>query len=141
MQTGTAGQALMTTSSPATIDIRNFSFFYDTFQALDGISLTISQKRITALIGASGSGLGHRGDNEHGAHQQHTEIPQADADAEHEINAADVHSGCTRQLWRLPHMVLRDWSAISVRDLLEEAHRHPVEDYTSLVPDAVSPER
>jgi ABC-type bacteriocin/lantibiotic exporter with double-glycine peptidase domain len=54
-KTGTAGQVLVR-SSPATIDIRNFSFYYDTFQALDGISLNISQKRITALIGASGSG-------------------------------------------------------------------------------------
>ena len=39
-----------------TVDIRNFSFFYGAFQALDGISLRISEKRITALIGASGSG-------------------------------------------------------------------------------------
>jgi len=38
------------------IDIRNFDFFYDTFQALDGISLRIAERRITALIGASGCG-------------------------------------------------------------------------------------
>ena len=45
----------VSTPSPA-VDIRNFSFFYDTFQALDGISLRISERRITALIGASGCG-------------------------------------------------------------------------------------
>ena len=45
----------VSTPSPA-IDIRNFSFFYNTFQALDGISLRISERRITALIGASGCG-------------------------------------------------------------------------------------
>jgi phosphate transport system ATP-binding protein len=47
------------TPSPAgvpAIEIRNFSFFYNTFQALDGISLQLSERRITALIGASGCG-------------------------------------------------------------------------------------
>jgi phosphate transport system ATP-binding protein len=38
------------------VDIRNFSFYYNTFQALDQISLGIAERRITALIGASGSG-------------------------------------------------------------------------------------
>jgi phosphate transport system ATP-binding protein len=45
-------------SSPTrtAIDIRNFNFFYTTFQALDDISMAISERRITALIGASGCG-------------------------------------------------------------------------------------
>jgi phosphate transport system ATP-binding protein len=38
------------------VDIRNFSFFYGSFQALDDISMRVAEKRITALIGASGSG-------------------------------------------------------------------------------------
>jgi phosphate transport system ATP-binding protein len=40
----------------ATIDIRNFDFYYGAFQALDGISLSIAERSVTALIGASGCG-------------------------------------------------------------------------------------
>src|SRR5215475_8887201 len=36
------------------IDIRNFNFFYGAFQALDSVNMAISEKKITALIGASG---------------------------------------------------------------------------------------
>ena len=38
------------------IDIRNFSFFYGAFQALESVNFAISTRRITALIGASGCG-------------------------------------------------------------------------------------
>src|SRR5262249_94390 len=38
------------------INIRQFSFYYGSFQALDSINMPIPQRRITALIGASGSG-------------------------------------------------------------------------------------
>jgi phosphate transport system ATP-binding protein len=43
------------TDRPA-IQIRDFNFFYGSFQALDGISMSVSERRITALIGASGCG-------------------------------------------------------------------------------------
>jgi phosphate transport system ATP-binding protein len=56
MSPTTNNQPISTTHCRTAIDIRNFNFFYDTFQALDGISLSISERRITALIGASGSG-------------------------------------------------------------------------------------
>ena len=56
MPTPTPPEASPLASSRVAIDIRNFNFFYDTFQALDGISLRVSESRITALIGASGSG-------------------------------------------------------------------------------------
>jgi len=48
--------AAQPTLEPSAIDIRNFNFFYNTFQALDDISMSIAERRITALIGASGSG-------------------------------------------------------------------------------------
>ena len=38
------------------IDVRQFSFYYGDFKALDQISLSIPRGRITALIGASGCG-------------------------------------------------------------------------------------
>jgi phosphate transport system ATP-binding protein len=38
------------------IEIRNFNFYYGDFQALDDISLLISENKITALIGPSGCG-------------------------------------------------------------------------------------
>jgi phosphate transport system ATP-binding protein len=41
---------------PSEIDVRDFSFFYGNFKALDSINLRIPRGRITALIGASGSG-------------------------------------------------------------------------------------
>jgi phosphate transport system ATP-binding protein len=41
---------------PAEIDVREFSFFYGDFKALDSINMRIPQGRITALIGASGCG-------------------------------------------------------------------------------------
>jgi phosphate transport system ATP-binding protein len=56
MQAGTAEQPPSTTSGPTAIDVRNFSFYYDTFQALDAINMTVEERKITALIGASGSG-------------------------------------------------------------------------------------
>jgi phosphate transport system ATP-binding protein len=40
----------------AEIDVRDFSFYYGSFQALDSISMVIPSKRITGLIGASGCG-------------------------------------------------------------------------------------
>jgi len=43
-------------SNPPEIEIRDFNFFYSSFQALDSISMTIPERRITALIGASGCG-------------------------------------------------------------------------------------
>jgi phosphate transport system ATP-binding protein len=42
--------------SPPEIEIRDFSFYYGSFQALSSISMTVPERRITALIGASGSG-------------------------------------------------------------------------------------
>jgi phosphate transport system ATP-binding protein len=38
------------------IDVRDLSLFYGTFQALKSVSLSIPEKRITALIGPSGCG-------------------------------------------------------------------------------------
>jgi phosphate transport system ATP-binding protein len=38
------------------IEIRNFSFFYGPFCALDSVTLPIAERQVTALIGASGSG-------------------------------------------------------------------------------------
>jgi phosphate transport system ATP-binding protein len=38
------------------IDVRDFSFFYGTFQALINLNLPIREKQITALIGPSGCG-------------------------------------------------------------------------------------
>lgn len=38
------------------IEIRNFNFYYGDFKALDDISLSIKENRITALIGPSGCG-------------------------------------------------------------------------------------
>src|SRR5215467_3443132 len=38
------------------LDVRQFSFYYGDFQALDAINMSIPQGRITALIGASGCG-------------------------------------------------------------------------------------
>jgi phosphate transport system ATP-binding protein len=38
------------------IDVRNFNFFYGTFQALDDITMGFAEKRISGLIGASGCG-------------------------------------------------------------------------------------
>ena len=38
------------------IEIRNFNFYYGDFKALDDISLSITEKKITALIGPSGCG-------------------------------------------------------------------------------------
>jgi phosphate transport system ATP-binding protein len=52
----TTGAASAESSLPLAIDVRNFSFYYATFLALDGISMPISERNITALIGASGSG-------------------------------------------------------------------------------------
>lgn len=40
----------------AKIDVRNLRFFYDTFEALKGITLEIKTRQITALIGPSGCG-------------------------------------------------------------------------------------
>ncbi len=38
------------------IEVDNFSFYYGDFRALDGITLTIPERMITALIGPSGCG-------------------------------------------------------------------------------------
>ncbi len=38
------------------LDVRDFNFFYGSFQALDSITMTIPSQRITGLIGASGCG-------------------------------------------------------------------------------------
>jgi phosphate transport system ATP-binding protein len=38
------------------IEIRDFDFYYGSFQALDSITMTIPERHITALIGASGCG-------------------------------------------------------------------------------------
>jgi len=45
-----------TPTSPPEIDVRNFSFYYGPFRALDSINMPIPERRTTALIGASGSG-------------------------------------------------------------------------------------
>ena len=51
------GAQTMTTIPDRTeIDIRDFNFFYGGFQAIDCVSMAISESRITALIGASGCG-------------------------------------------------------------------------------------
>jgi len=42
-------------STPA-ISAQNFSFFYGSFKALNGINLTIEKNQVTALIGPSGCG-------------------------------------------------------------------------------------
>jgi phosphate transport system ATP-binding protein len=52
----TADHTAPATPAQAAIDIRNFNFYYGSFQALDGISMGMSARRVTALIGASGCG-------------------------------------------------------------------------------------
>ncbi len=42
--------------APCAIDIRDFSAYYGAFRALDGVSLGIPERKITALIGPSGCG-------------------------------------------------------------------------------------
>jgi phosphate transport system ATP-binding protein len=56
------------------IEVRNFNFFYGTFQALNDITMTIPERQVTALIGASGCGkstllraINRMHDNTHGA--------------------------------------------------------------------------
>lgn len=50
----------MTTDTPAEravkIAVRDFSFYYGDFRALDGLTLDIGEREITALIGPSGCG-------------------------------------------------------------------------------------
>jgi phosphate transport system ATP-binding protein len=41
---------------PAVIEARDFSAYYGTFRALDGVSVQIAEHKITALIGPSGCG-------------------------------------------------------------------------------------
>jgi phosphate transport system ATP-binding protein len=60
---------------PPEIDVRQFSFYYGDFKALDSINMRIPQGRITALIGASGCGkstllraMNRMHDNTIGAH-------------------------------------------------------------------------
>jgi len=43
-------------SIPTAIDIQNFSAFYDDFQAIHNLSLSILDKKVTAFIGPSGCG-------------------------------------------------------------------------------------
>src|SRR5262249_20382186 len=43
-------------ASPPEIEIRDFSFYYGSFRALSSITMTVPERRITALIGASRSG-------------------------------------------------------------------------------------
>jgi phosphate transport system ATP-binding protein len=43
-------------SGPNVFELRNFSAFYGTFQAIRDINLSVAPNRITALIGPSGSG-------------------------------------------------------------------------------------
>jgi len=50
------GNGLSTPTLRPEIEVRNFSFFYGSFQALESISMDIQERRATALIGASGSG-------------------------------------------------------------------------------------
>jgi phosphate transport system ATP-binding protein len=50
------GETTSATALTPEIEVRNFNFFYGTFQALNGITMTIPERRITALIGASGCG-------------------------------------------------------------------------------------
>src|SRR5215467_7951732 len=38
------------------IEVRNFSFYYGSFRALESVNMPIPERRTTALIGASGSG-------------------------------------------------------------------------------------
>ena len=59
------------------IQIRDFNFYYGSFQALDGISMSLAERRITALIGASGCGkstllraINRMHDNTPGAHAE-----------------------------------------------------------------------
>jgi phosphate transport system ATP-binding protein len=42
--------------TPAKLTVRNLNFYYADFQALDGVSMTLFDKRVTALIGSSGCG-------------------------------------------------------------------------------------
>jgi phosphate transport system ATP-binding protein len=43
-------------NSPAKVDIRDLSVYYGKFRALSDINLSVSEKRITAIIGPSGCG-------------------------------------------------------------------------------------
>jgi phosphate transport system ATP-binding protein len=48
--------AVATLPARSEIEIRDFNFYYGSFQALNAITMSVGQRRITALIGASGSG-------------------------------------------------------------------------------------
>ena len=48
--------ATMAEAAPVKLAARGLDFFYDKFQALQGIDLEIPEKRVTALIGPSGCG-------------------------------------------------------------------------------------
>ncbi|MBI5287521.1 MAG: phosphate ABC transporter ATP-binding protein [Chloroflexi bacterium] len=43
-------------SGAAVVDVQDFSAYYGAFRALDGVSMQIAEKKITALIGPSGCG-------------------------------------------------------------------------------------
>ncbi len=51
-----ATPALLTTDSPALIEVANLSLFYGNSQALKHISFALPEKRVTAFIGPSGCG-------------------------------------------------------------------------------------
>jgi phosphate transport system ATP-binding protein len=77
MQPGTVDQPPQTAPSATAIDVRNFSFYYGSFQALDDISMNVLERHITALIGASGSGkstllraINRMHDNTPGSHSE-----------------------------------------------------------------------
>ena len=47
---------IATIDEPAVIEARDFSAYYGDFRALDSVSLSIPERKITALIGPSGCG-------------------------------------------------------------------------------------
>jgi phosphate transport system ATP-binding protein len=51
-----ASERMVAITGPAVIDVQNFSAYYGQFRALDGVSLQIPDRQITALIGPSGCG-------------------------------------------------------------------------------------
>jgi phosphate transport system ATP-binding protein len=55
-RTSNGRESLDCRQSPAKFDVRNFSFWYGSTQALHGVSLAIPERSVTALIGPSGCG-------------------------------------------------------------------------------------
>jgi phosphate transport system ATP-binding protein len=79
------------------IEVRDFSFFYGSFQALKQLNLGIVERRITALIGPSGCGkstflrcLNRMNDTIRGTHAEGTVLLDGDDIYQPEVDVAEL---------------------------------------------------